>query len=172
MFRRIFKSREPSGEKSSAQEEAIAVIEEPDEDTDEAEDILVTKITNLEELVSKRTKDLEEAKELLNQLSEPVENAEEGEAQAKEPLAQPHQPESELTVPTEEEPSDEGKDLNVSMEKKEGEEDGSFSSLFSQGEEEENLLARLITSLPDVTAEEILGEAKKLQTMLSEQQRS
>ena len=176
MFRRIFKSRGPAGEKSLLPEEAIAEIEEPGEDTGEAEDIIITKITNLKELVNKRTKDLEEAQELLSQLSELEDKPGEdkSEARAQEPPAQPPQPESELAVPTEETLPEEEKDLNALMEKEaEGkEEDDSFSDLFGQGEEEENPLAGLITSLPDVTAEEILEEAKELQIMLSGRQQS
>ncbi len=184
MFRKIFKSGKPAQEKPSVLEEVISEVEKPDEDTDEAEDTLVTKITNLEELVNKRTRDLEEAKELLSQLSELAGKDKEnkGEAQAQELMAKPTQPASELVVPKEETSPVEAKDLNALIEqekkeeenkegKKEGKDD-SFSDLFQQGDEEENLLVGLINSLPDVTAEEILKEAKELQTLLSERQQS
>jgi len=47
----------------------------------------------------------------------------------------------------------------------------SLSNLFNDEDEEENPLANLINSVPDVTAQELLDDLEELQGIISEQQR-
>jgi len=145
------KLREPFGKKSSPEEDNAAVGEEPNEDAPEAEDTTITKPISLEELEKEDT-DSDEAQ---------AKSPEEGEDIQTQP------------VQLEEEPA-EDKDENVlfkSADEEESEtenEEGSDSiaDLFSDDEEEENPLAGLITSLPDVTARDLLGEAQEVETMV------
>ena len=189
MFAHMRKLREPFGKKSPVQEGDVAASEKLDEGVVEVGDTLVTKVTSLEELVNKRTRDLEEAKEQLKQLSSNAQSLheakdeDEDEAKVEELFTQPHQPEGELSGQPGEEPADEEKDLNALLQKADGEETGqkneqenkqenegesdSLSSLFSQEEEVENPLAGLITSLPDVTVKELLDEAQEIKVMMS-----
>ena len=162
MFLKRRKSREPSEEKSSPQE-GDAEKKNPDEGSTEAEDTPINQVTNLEELISEKTGDLEEADE------------------DKDVTAQPHKPQSELTVEPGEElsgegekPSSEENDLSVLLGKDEEEEEkgDSLSNLFDQEEEEANPLATLITSLPDVTASELVNEAQETITMIREWQQT
>ena len=154
------KLRSPFGNTASLDEDEVVEREEPDESDAEADtkvkDNLITKPVSLEELEN-MAGDSDEAQE---------KNPEEGESV----LAQ--------TVQLEEEPSAEEKDENALFEStdkeksepKKEEESDSLSDLFSDDEEEENPLASLITSLPDVTATELLEDMKEVQVLLREWQ--
>jgi len=48
----------------------------------------------------------------------------------------------------------------------------SINNLFSDDEEEENPLANLIKSLPDVTAEELIDDLNEIKGIIKEWQRS
>ena len=154
------KLRSPFGNTASLDEDEVVEREEPDESDAEADtkvkNNLITKPVSLEELEN-MAGDSDEAQE---------KNSEEGEGV----LTQ--------TIQLEEEPSAEEKDENALFEstdkeksepEKEGESD-SLSDLFSDDEEEENPLASLITSLPDVTATELLEDMKEVQVLLREWQ--
>ena len=174
MFSWRNKLREPFGKQPSPEEDNSTVGEEPDEDAPKAEDTLITQTASedapkAEDTLITQTVSLEEVENIASDLDE---------AQAKSPeegedvLTQPVQPE--------EEPAAEEKDVNVlpgsaddkeSKPKNEGEGD-SLSNLFSQDEEEENPLAGLIASLPDVAARELLGEAQEVEEMLRKWQQS
>ena len=154
------KLRAPFGNISSPDEDEVVEREEPDESDAEANtrvgDNLITKPVGLEELENVAG-DSDEAQE---------KNSEEGE----NVLAQP--------VQLEEEPAAEEKDesalfKSADTEESEPEKEGgsdSLSDLFSDDEEEENPLAGLITSLPDVTATELLEDMKEVQVLLREWQ--
>ena len=152
------KSREPSEGKPSSEEGEAAGREGADEGAPKAEDTLTTQTVSLEELENIAS-DLDEAQE---------KSPEEGE----DVLTQPAQPD--------EKPAAEEKDVNVlpgsaADEKNEPENEGegdSLSNLFSQDEEEENPLASLIASLPDVAARELIGEAQEIEEMLRKWQQS
>ena len=151
MFSWRRKSREPSGKQSSPEEDNATGGEEPNEDAPEAEDTTITKPISLEELENADT-DSDEAQ---------AKSPEEGEDIQTQP------------VQLEEEPAGD-KGENVFLESAddkesdtENEEDGdSISNLFSDDEEEENPLAGLITSLPDVTARELLDEVQEVEAMV------
>ena len=171
------KSREPSEEKSP-QEGDTAKSEKLDQGTDETAGTIATQITNLEEVVNKRTKGLEETEEQLKELSNTVNSSDEDkdEAQIEGDPVQPHQPESELSVQPEEKAPEE-EDLSFLQgkpdEKEEGEQteeeqSDSLADLFSQDEEEVNPLAGLIASLPNLTAKELLDELEEVKTMVLE----
>jgi len=176
------KLREPFGGKSSV-EENNAEGENREDGATEAQDPFVTQITNLEGLVNKRTRDLQEAQEQLEQLSGTAQDSGEdgGEVKAEKLFTQPNQPKEELVVQPEEKTADVGKEpdslLEEAGEKGEEEEQGSdeqegkeqddsMSNLFSQEEEEENPLESLLSSLPDITASELLAEAQELTEMM------
>lgn len=171
----------------------IGILKErPDRDTAEADDTLATQTDALEEQISNRTRDLKEAEQQLRELSSVAKDSEEDE----DTPPQPHGPLSELSVEPEDqlmdeeidegtllgEADDEVKVVEVGagvaapaeVEKeptKEKEAEGdSFSNLFSQDEEEENPLANLINSLPDVTAQEILDDLQEIKEIIRERQ--
>ena len=181
------RSREPSEQKGETNENG-----KPGKGNNEADDSLVTQISNLEELVTERTKNLENAKEELSQLVNASESSGEDkkEAEAQEEAARPHRPRGELVVEPEGEVVIEEENLEISVEKadEQGEKqeqggeqekesgqemeggDDSLSNLFNQDEEEVNPLAGLISSLPEITAEELLNEARAIEATLSEEQ--
>ena len=160
MFSWKNKLRAPVGNTSSPDEDEVAEREEPDESDVEAdakvENNLITKTVSMEEMENMAG----DADKTQEKNSEESENA----------LTQP--------VPLEEEPSVEEKetdDIFGSADKEESEpekeeESDSISDLFSDEEEEENPLAGLITSMPDVAAKELLEEIKEVQVLLREWQ--
>jgi TATA-binding protein-associated factor Taf7 len=62
------------------------------------------------------------------------------------------------------------KEEEAKEEESKKEEDDSLGNLFSQDEEEENPLANLINSLPDVTAQELLDDLKEINEIIEEWQ--
>lgn len=173
--------------KSPLKKEGVSKIEAPEEDTAAGGDVLVNKLTSLEELVNKRTKDLEEAKEQLKQLSGAVQDSGEGKAQegdmngevqAENLLTPMYPPRSEVsaqpTPPADKPPSAE-KDLAtlLKVEEKPAEvgKNDSFANLFSQEEEEDQTLKGLISSLPDVTVEELINEVEEIKALVQARQR-
>lgn len=157
----------------------------------EEKDPLVTQITNLEEVVNKRTKELESAKKQLSELYETSENpgeenAAEVDTEVEGLFTQPNQPDAAPPAVLEEELAAEPEALATTAEpeaeqveqKEEPEqkeeaaaprEEKEFS-FFSEEEEEENPLAALITSLPEVEASELLSEVRQVEAMVRELQ--
>ena len=175
------KLREPFGVKPAAEQNDDAGGQDP----------FIAQITNLEGLVNKRTKDLQEAQEQLKKLSGATQDSTEdiGEIKAEGLFTRPNQPKEELVVQPEEQTPDTEKkaeaekepasSLEVTGEEKEEEQeqsdeeqDDSMSSLFSQEEEEENPLSALLSSLPDITASELLAEAQEITAMMRVSQRN
>ncbi len=166
--------------------------EKPDRDTAEAGDTRATQVAVLEEQSNDRTKDLEAAKEQLRVLANTAKNSKKDE----DAPPQPHGPLGELSV----EPKDElvVKETNVGtplekageaakVEKVEAgaaapaeakkepikkEENDSLNNLFGQEEEEENPLANLISSLPDVTTQELLDDLQEIKVIIKEWEKS
>ena len=131
---------------------------------------------HLQELLNNKTRELEDTTWRLEQLSNGDNDSEENEAGAevRQTMARAIGPKSELSVqPDEESPLSE-KDLSLFAEEadEEGREDNERShspaDLFNQGEEEENPLRSLINSLPEVTARELLEQARVIRTMMLE----
>ena len=182
MFLRKGKSEFPLEGEHSPQESDAAEMEKSAQDTAEEKDPLVTQITNLEGLVNKRTKDLEEARKQLSELHETTESSDEDDDKDGSPVeelfTQPNQAKSEPAAVSAEAQPVESKDAESLMEKtdvEEGEpeektEDDATSDLFSSDDEEENPLAGLIGSLPEVTTRELVEDAKQVTTMLREWQ--
>jgi len=169
---------------------------EPEENTTGAEDALVDQITDLEEMVNKRTRELEEARQQLNQLAstegcdksdekqvvQPVstlEVSDKDEPQVEELFSRPNQLADEQPVESvEKEPSGEVKAPEVAVAQAGGEaetkepsgggESNAFSDIFGGEEEEENPLMGLIESLPDAGAEELLAEVKEINEMIGQ----
>ena len=174
MFLRKSKSESPSEGKHPLQENDAA----------EEKDPLVTQITNLEELVNKRTKDLEAAKKQLSELHDTTESSDgdddKDELPVKELFTLPNQEKGEpLAVSEKKQPVEQkdtesltGKTNAEEEEQEEKAEDDASSNFFSSDEEEENPLAGLIGSLPEVTTQELVEEAQQVTTMLREWQRN
>ena len=168
--------------------------EKPDGDTAEAGDNHATQIANLEEELNHRTKDLEATKQQLRELSNTMNGSEKDE----ETPPQPHGPLSELTVEPDDKLMDEETDVDTLLgeadeeakivevevgagaaapaeaekEPAKEEETNSFNSLFSQEDDEENPLAALINSLPDVTAQELLYDLQEIKEIMQEKQQN
>ena len=83
--------------------------EKPDKDTAEAGDTLTTQITDLEEQVNNKTKELEATEQELKELSDTAKVSEEGE----DTPPQPHGPLDELTVTPEDELFDVGEETDI-----------------------------------------------------------
>lgn len=174
------KSREPGGKQPPVNEDEAMELERPGEGTAEAEETLVKQISGLEDMVNKRTRELEDAKVQLSQLSTVAEGTDgtKEEAQVEELFTQPNQPAGESPVPTEEGAPAEEKEpdaLLTETEEKEKEpgsegESDMLSDIFNQEDEEENPLVGLISTLPDVAAAELLDEAKEIEKMMQEWQ--
>jgi hypothetical protein len=75
----------------------------------------------------------------------------------------------ELSKPTAETETSETKAEESKPEESAGEDD-TFNNLFSDEEDEENPLDSLITSLPDVTTEEIMDDIKEIKDIIQEWQ--
>lgn len=164
--------------------------EKPDGDTAEAGDITATQVADLEEQLNYRTKELEATKQQLRELSNTMNGSEE----AKETPPQPHGPLSELTVEPDDKLIDEESDVatllgeadeevkvvaveagatapvEAEKEPAKEEESDSLNKLFSQEDDEENPLAALINSLPDVTAQELLYDLQEIEEIMRERQ--
>ncbi len=159
-----------------------------------AEDTTTEQIVEMEDKINGRTKNLEDTAQQLQELSDEADNAE-GD---KETEAGPHPPLDELSIEPEdklaeiddikadtdltEEGVEEIKVVEVSegtTPAAEGKEepkvediDGdSINNLFSDEEEEENPLANLIKSLPDVTAQELVDDLKEIRGIIKEWQK-
>jgi hypothetical protein len=163
----------------------------PESETPEENDVMVSQIADMEEQVNGKTKELEETEQQLKELASTVEEAEE------ESQPQPHGPLGELTV----EPGDMDDDLDESL--FEGDDDGppvvevikaeniaeaatpsvvpeetpqaepavadnSLSNLFGDDEEEENPLAALIASMPDVTPQELIDDLHEIHDIMKD----
>ena len=85
------KSREPGGKQPPVNEDEAMELERPGEGTAEAEETLVKQISGLEDMVNKRTRELEDAKVQLSQLSTVAEGTDgtKEEAQVEELFTQP-----------------------------------------------------------------------------------
>jgi hypothetical protein len=171
--------------------------ERPEKDQGGAKDATAMQIAEMEEKLSGRAKDLEAAVQQIQGLSDKNIDISGGE----DVPVRPHGPIGELTVESEEKTPDKDKSADTSelpgengeeikivevkteaaaelkeeKEKKEekAEDDSeSLSKLFSQDEEEENPLANLINSLPDVTAQELLDDLNEIKGIISEWQQS
>lgn len=168
--------------------------EKPDVETAEEGDIPSAQEASLEEQLNHRTKDLEATEQQLKELSNTMNGSEKDE----EAPPQPHGPLSELTVEPEDELLDLDEETDASTllgeaeeevktvevgagvaapaeaekepakEPEKEEESDSFNSLFSQEEEEENPLAALVNSLPDVTAQELLYDLQEIKEIMQE----
>ena len=166
--------------------------EKPDRDTSEAGDTTTAQAAEMEEQINNRTKDLEEAEQQIKKLTDTANGSEE----AEEAPPQPHGPLSELTVEPEDELTDKDADAGTLLEEAEEEVkvvevgngaaapaeaekepakvegNNSLSDLFSQDDEEENPLASLISSMPDVTAQELLDDLQEIKGIIKEWQQS
>ena len=161
--------------------------EKPDRDAAEADDAPITQMAGLQEQLNNRTKNLEETEQQLRELSDAMKAPEEDE----NATPKPHGPLSELTIEAEDERTAEDAEIDILLGEDEKEvkvleveasaaapaevekepqkeEDDSLNSLFSQDEEEENPLASLINSLPDVTARELLDDLQEIKEIIQE----
>jgi len=164
--------------------------EKPDGDTVEAGDAPATQVAGLEEQLNHRTKDLEATEQQLRELS----NTANGSKEDEETPPQPHGPLGELTVEPDDKPMglDEETDVGTLLgeadeevkivevgagaaapaeaekEPAKEEEIDSLNSLFSQDDDEENPLAALINSLPDVTVQELLADLQEIKEVIQE----
>ena len=112
MFSKIrSKLGEPFGGKSLA-EANNAEGEKHEDDATEAQGPFIAQVTNLEELVNKRTRDLQEAQEKLEQLSgtAPGSGEDSGGVKAEKLFTQPNQPKEELMVQPDEKTPGAGKE--------------------------------------------------------------
>jgi hypothetical protein len=178
--------------------------EKPEKDDAEVEsNVVVEQISEMEEKINGRTKNLEKKAKELQGLA--VENG--ATEDDEETLIKPHGPLAELTI----EPGDErdeadsldaeedlfeegGEEVKVvevsgespappkdekeakpeetKEEAKPEESDDSINKLFSEEEEEENPLANLIKSLPDVTATELIDDLNEIKGIIKDWQQS
>ena len=199
MFRGI--RRLQKSDKGKSPEDEYIELTEPGAGILGGDDTLVNQITSLEELVSKRTQELEEARARLTQLNtseahpdipgEPVAEISvtadtgaevTGEDGVDGLFVMPNQPGDEDKVAVKEEPKAEALDLNTTVtgvgeeeEAAEPEEPAeptaneaadSFAGIFNSEEEEENPLLGLVSSLPDVNADELLQEAEEIYALI------
>lgn len=157
--------------------------------TAEAGDAPVTQLDDMEEQINHKTKDLEATEQQLRELTN---TANDSEKDGNTP-PQPHGPLSELSVEPENELVDEEADSDTLLgeadeevkvvevgagvaapaeaEKEpttKEEESDSLNALFNQEEEEENPLASLINSLPDVTSQELLDDLQEIKEIIRE----
>ncbi len=164
MFLKIGKSRGSSEKKAPVQKGDAAGSEEA----------LVTQIANLEEVVNKRTKGLEETREQLVQLSDVEKIPEE----VKDLLSMPNQAKAKIAAESKASELEDLRallgtgDAELEKEQKNEVKGDSLSSLFEVEEEENNVLLNLIKSLPEVTAEELLGDAQEVESIMREWQHS
>ena len=186
----IKKSHESSEKKSSPQE-GNTKNNKLAKGSIEPGDSLADQAANLKETLNERTRDLEKTEEQLVKLSNSAESSD-GD---KEAPIQPNKPIAELLVGEEEEASTEKEELSIEKQEppavkqeppagdndlssllggggEEGEEGGPLSNLFDQEDDEVNPLAGLITSLPSVTAMELINEAQETKEMIREWQQS
>ena len=164
-----------------------------EEGIEDSEDALVSQIGNLEELVNKRARDLEEAREQLKNLYHTPDTTEVKDTvdAAEQLLIKPNQPEIasmetadvKIEVPPGEEKAeavaeeDKEKAAESLLEKPnddasassgEGRTEGDSDDYFSDIEEEENSLAGLIAGFPEVSADELLADAEEVKKLVQE----
>ncbi|MCK4273343.1 MAG: hypothetical protein KAW90_00515 [Dehalococcoidales bacterium] len=167
--------------------------EKPEKDGAETEGTTAEQIVEMEEKINGRTKNLEETAQELQEPSGESATPEEGENTP----AGPHGPLDELSIEPEDKlaevddveagvPEEEGEEIKVvevstgSVAPPEGEKEAkvadidgdSINNLFSDEDEEENPLANLIISLPDVTAGELIDDLNEIKGIIKEWQRS
>ena len=167
--------------------------EKPEKDGAETEGTTAEQIVEMEEKINGRTKNLEETAQELQGPSGESATPEEGENTP----AGPHGPLDELSIEPEDKlaevddveagvPEEEGEEIKVvevstgSVAPPEGEKEAkvadidgdSINNLFSDEDEEENPLANLIISLPDVTAGELIDDLNEIKGIIKEWQRS
>ncbi|MDD5127536.1 MAG: hypothetical protein PHR43_05530 [Dehalococcoidales bacterium] len=156
---------------------------------EDSAELKAKKIENLEELVTQRTMGLKEAQQQLNQLTvepAPAETKEETRAEAL--FTQPNTPPPELKA---EEAAVKSVDLNALLKPEAAApskeavstppaapdagkppeikaKDDSLADLFNQDDEKENPLSGLIRSLPNVSASELLNEAKEVSNIIKD----
>ena len=166
-------------------------------ETKEAENTTAGKIAEMEEKINGRTKNLEETAQQLQGLSGETTAEEDVDAKPHGPLSElTIEPEDKLAesddfiaeVDTSDEDGEEIKVVEVNADsvpplEAEGEEKtetkkeakpedtaDSLNNLFSDDEEEENPLANLINSLPDVTVEELMVDLNEIKGIINEWQ--
>jgi K+/H+ antiporter YhaU regulatory subunit KhtT len=171
---------------------------EPEDEVIELDKETANQLSEMQEHISNKTKNLEKTKQQLQELTSAFDNPDE------EEVPKPHGPIGELTVEPEDKmmdidldvPGDEnlfeatGEEINVveinakeatqeTTEKaeedteepsdaKKKDEDDSFSNLFSSEEEEVNPLASLINSLPDVSAQELIDDLEEIKDIIKD----
>ncbi len=187
----FLKLRRPAGKPARVPAEASKTAPAAGE-TVPGEEARVKKIENLEEMVNKRRLDLEEAKQQLNQLINTVADSEplKDEATVEALFTQPGQAAEGLPIPKKEEVVVKEADLKALLKDEGGKKaesksevkveakpetkpeskgkDDAMAGIFEQQAEEENPLQSLINSLPDVTAMELLNEAREVSIILHE----
>jgi hypothetical protein len=164
--------------------------EKPEKDAG-TDDTIATQEAEIKEQTKNNTKDPKAAAKQSKEPSDTSNDSEEGE----ETPPQPHGPLSELSVDPNDKSADEDIDIDAQTEEAseevevvkvsaeatapaeaekataEAQESDSLSNLFSDDEEEENPLANLINSLPDVTTQELLDDLKEIKEIIQEWQR-
>jgi len=174
MFLKIRKSDKNKSIQSSGAPET----EQTDEKADRDEDTPVNQVTDSEEPANKETGESEAAGQQLDGLFETKDSKEEDdiEVRTKAVPVQELDLDTEPAVESEEEPSGGDKNLNILLETADTEnvepestgEADMLSDIFGDEDEAVNPLKGLISSLPDVTAEELLEEMREIKTMMHE----
>lgn len=172
MFLKVRKSDKNRSIKSSD----VPETEQTDEKADREEDTLVVQVTDSEEPADKGTSELKAVGQQLDGLFETKDSKDEddSEVQKKAVPAQILDLDTEPAVEPEKEPPGGDKNLNIQLEtadtekvEPEGEaETDMLSNIFSDEDEEVNPLMGLISSLPDVTAEELLADMQGIKTII------
>ncbi len=203
MFRGIRRLQKP--DKGKSPEDEYIELTEPGAGILGGDDTLVNQITSLEELVSKRTQELEEARARLTQLNtsethpdipgEPVAEISvtagtgaevTGEDGVDGLFVMPNQPDDEDKVAVEEVTKvdeldmdttvtgvgeeEEGAELTEPGEPATNEASDSFAGIFKNEDEEENPLLGLISSMPDINADDLLREVNEIHALLRQLQ--
>ena len=143
------------------------------------EEILVSQLANLEEMVTKRAQELEEAKQQLKSLYHaPGADEKDAEATAEEMLTRPNQAGDKPAKPAEETAGEDKEKAAESLlekvndagtaEAEDEKTDGDSDDFFGDIEEEESSLAGLIASLPEVTADELLRDAEEIKILVQD----
>lgn len=165
--------------------------EKPDEGTAGADDTPATEVAALGEQINHKTKELEATEQELRELSNTANGSEESKEDEVTP-PQPHGPMGELAVKPGDDLIDEETDVDTLLgedgeevklvevgtgaaapaeakkEPTKEKESDSFNNLFSQEDDEENPLASLINSLPEVTAQELLDDLQEIKEVIRE----
>ena len=88
------------------------------------------------------------------------------------PEAEETAPEASIASEQEAESAETEVTIEVEKEPKQEDDSDSFNNLFSEEEEEVNPLANLISSLPDVTAQELIDDLQELKEIMRERHQS